>query len=76
MAVVSHENPMETHMAIDDVEIFDTSKLQASNSIEELQKVEEKEEKPRVVNETEAISDKQEQNPFLSVLRKDGQSHA
>jgi len=80
---LSHENPMETHLSEDDVEIFDQSKLLVSNSIEQLQKEKEKNEKEiekkeeeiqkkvfeQMFNDTGALGDKQDQNPFLSVLR-------
>jgi hypothetical protein len=68
---------METHMNEDDVEIFDQSKLlDSSNTIEQLQKENEidmkKKEKmfEQIFNESSALSDRVDQNPFLSVLRQ------
>ena len=67
--VVSHMNPLETHeLEENDVEIFDSSKLLlAGNSIEQLQQSNEDKEKKK--EEELVISAKQDQNPFLSVLR-------
>jgi hypothetical protein len=91
---VSHENPMETHLNEEDVEIFDQSKLlDSSNAIEQLQKENEIEtkkkermfeqifelqtdkeiepkKKEKIFNESSALSDRVDQNPFLSVLRQ------
>jgi hypothetical protein len=65
---VSHENPMETHLNEDDVEIFDQSKqLQKENEIE-MKKKEKMFE--QIFNESSALSDRVDQNPFLSVLRQ------
>jgi hypothetical protein len=67
---------METHLNEDDVEIFDQSKLLDSNAIEELQKENEIETKKKermfeqIFNESSALSDRVDQNPFLSVLRQ------
>jgi hypothetical protein len=68
---------METHLNEDDVEIFDQSKLlDSSNTIEQLQKENEidmkKKEKmfEQIFNESSALSDRVDQNPFLSVLRQ------
>ncbi len=69
---------METHLNEDDVEIFDQSKLlDSSNAIEQLQKENEIETKKKekmfeqIFNESSALSDRVDQNPFLSVLRQD-----
>ncbi len=68
---------METHLNEDDVEIFDQSKLlDSSNTIEQLQKENEIEMKKKekmfeqIFNESSALSDRVDQNPFLSVLRQ------
>ena len=66
---------MESHAVGDnDVEIFDSSKLLATgNSIEELQKETEQDAvsvEKKEGEDKEAVSSKQDQNPFLSVLRQ------
>ncbi len=59
---------METHLNEDDVEIFDQSKqLQKENEIE-MKKKEKMFE--QIFNESSALSDRVDQNPFLSVLRQ------